>query len=203
MGDFTGGPPQGKGDPEKDLSILANIFNTGAERLVVTPEGKLVPEKDAGAGKKTVLEKPRQFYAEWYVRDPRRLAIEAAGVSRAGFTFTFVRQGSGYWEGALVSNRGNSYRVQVRYPSDYPASPPGSYIIDPPVRIPVHQYANGELCLNYPGDGRAGGWDPGVTTAGSIIAWTAHWLFSYEHWKATGEREWLGPAEDQSWRRPR
>ena len=196
-------PPVMEEDSPSEIEILTNIFNSGSERLVVTPEGALLPETDAGGGRKTVLDKPRQFYAPWHLRDPRRLAIEQAGVTRAGFPFHFVAEGPGYWDGVLRTNRGHHYRVHVRYPSDFPLSPPGAFVVDPELRIPVHQYNDGELCLTYPADGRLGGWDPGSTTAGSVIAWTAHWLFSSEHWRASGEREWPGPSGDLAYLRPR
>lgn len=50
-----------------------------------------------------------------------------------------------------------------------------------------HMFNNGSLCLFYPKDLE---WKYTDSWAGTLIPWTALWLYYYEIWFVTGE--WLG-----------
>lgn len=95
------------------------------------------------------------------------------------------------WEGGLrPTDVSEEYRIRISYRLH---RAPRVYVLEPELsrnrkgeKIP-HRYAEGCLCLYYPGYGE---WSPKMFIAETIVPWTALWLYHYEVWHATDE--WLG-----------
>lgn len=135
----------------------------------------------------------------WYQHNPARLILEKEAMSRRFPQFSLVLQGTKlYWTGALTSNEGNHYEIALEYPDNFPDAPPKIFPIEPEIAIwkddnmLKHQYRDGSLCLFHPDDRF---FEPN-TTAVTVIAAAATWLFAYEHWLASGKTEWLGKEAD-------
>ncbi|HEY1297513.1 MAG TPA: hypothetical protein VGJ60_30905 [Chloroflexota bacterium] len=105
------------------------------------------------------------------------------------------------WQGTLTTPRGNRYVVHVIYPEAFPDEPARVYPIQPSIKLVdkdgvrlVHQYSDGRMCLFDPNERT---FTPS-TSAATVTAVAAAWLFCYEHWTASGGREWPGKAADMS-----
>jgi hypothetical protein len=96
----------------------------------------------------------------------------------------------GWLEGAFVPR--HRYLVYVVYPAGFPDEPPEVTIARPqlPSGMP-HLLPDQRPCL-FRGSGRAG-YEPGVTTAATLVAWTALWIHAFETWRETGR--WPGRAD--------
>jgi len=103
------------------------------------------------------------------------------------------------WYGSLESDRRSKrYIIALYYPDDFPARPPKVFPLDPAITIyrnprqgdMLHQFNDGSLCLFHPSDR----FFEINTTAATIIATTAVWLFAFENWEETGK--WVGPEAD-------
>lgn len=166
--------------------------------VIVNQDGSIVPvnqdnedDEQTQDNPKTLL-KPNRWYA-WYDDQPTRLIAEDDTVRSRFPQFRLKKMGDKLaWVGTLVTNRGRDYEVAVVYPDSFPAEPPEAYILHPKIkpRKAKHMYANGKLCLFHPRDHSYSG----NTTAATVIAWTAAWLFSYEDWRETGV--WPGKEAD-------
>jgi hypothetical protein len=128
---------------------------------------------------------------------PERLLLEKREMARRFPQFElYLTDGYLSWVGKLETNRGHSYRLDVRYPDDFPYKAPLVYPIDPPIEACIdegntrfkHQYPDGHLCLFYPGDKT---FSP-RTTAAAVVAVAAAWLFAYESWLESGRTDWPG-----------
>jgi hypothetical protein len=100
------------------------------------------------------------------------------------------------WHGRLRSpfRPGESYLVQVRYTIGFPDEPPEVAILSPPMAPDTpHLVMGNRPCLYLPSHGSPSGYDPGRTTATTLVAWTALWIHAYETWLATGA--WPGRSE--------
>jgi ubiquitin-protein ligase len=108
------------------------------------------------------------------------------------------------WSGTLTAPprtdtaTGNTYEVLLVYPPSFPNQPPSVTPIDPVLEVAdadgvrlIHQYNDGHMCLYYPNDRT---FTPN-TTAATVLAVAAAWLFAYEEWQASGR--WPGPAADR------
>lgn len=131
----------------------------------------------------------------WYSQNPARLILEKEAMSRRFPQFKLVLQGIRlYWMGTLTSNSGNHYQIALEYPDDFPDTPPKVFPIEPVITIwkdenlLKHQYRDGSLCLFHPNDR----FFEANTTAVTVIAVAATWLFAYEQWLASEKREWPG-----------
>lgn len=99
------------------------------------------------------------------------------------------------WEGRLQSALagGRSYLVYVVYSGGFPDEAPTVIIAEPELAaITPHLLFGQQPCLfNHAGSAR--GYDPGSTTAATLVAWTALWIHAYETWRQTGS--WPGRSE--------
>lgn len=97
------------------------------------------------------------------------------------------------WDGRLTSAlTSRRYVVRVTYPECFPDDAPRVEILHP--RLPEgtpHVISPQRPCL-YRG-GPRDGYDPGTTTAATLVAWTALWIHAFETWQSTGT--WPGRAE--------
>jgi ubiquitin-conjugating enzyme E2 W len=66
-------------------------------------------------------------------------------------------------EGTIYA--GESYKLQFKFPKDYPSKPPVVYFLKPVPRH-VHVYSNGDICLNLLGKG----WAPGMTAESIAVS---------------------------------
>jgi hypothetical protein len=121
-------------------------------------------------------------YGRW------RLEAEAEAVLERFPGFRLFQAGEclswlGWLESALSERR---YLVRVSYPSNYPDEAPDVEIERPelPDGVP-HLLAGQQPCLFRQGGPRHG-YDPGRTTAATLIAWTSLWIHAFEAWQATG-----------------
>jgi hypothetical protein len=107
------------------------------------------------------------------------------------------------WVGRLhpFGNDRDGYLVQVTYGAGFPDVPPVVMIHEPLKPGTPHLLDWGMPCLYQPSDGPRHGYDPGRTTAATLVRWTALWLAAYEVWCATGA--WPGaehvPLDDAAW----
>jgi len=86
------------------------------------------------------------------------------------------------------------YCVEVLYPPAFPDDPPEVSILHP--RLPAdtpHLLLGKRPCLFDPRAGPRHGYDPGATTAATLVAWTSLWINAFETWRATGH--WPGKAD--------
>lgn len=136
--------------------------------------------------------KRHRWHAAWYEGHPGRLVLEKKAMNLKFPQFVLKRMGDQLaWVGKLHTNRGNIYEVAIVYPDDFPSSHPRAYVVYPSVEDSKHQYHDGALCLFYPGDRS---YAPEQTTAATVVAWTATWLFCYEEYERTGS--WPGREFD-------
>jgi len=132
---------------------------------------------------------------KWFRRDPERVLLEKAVMEQyfPQFQLVLLADDRLRWYGPLETNRGNVYKIEVRYPDEFPDKAPLVYPLNPVIEAfqpdsdrYKHQYPDGHLCLYYPGDKT---FSP-KTTAASVVAVAAAWLFSYETWQESGH--WPG-----------
>lgn len=107
------------------------------------------------------------------------------------FTLTSGNDGKLGWVGYLTSNRGKRYKVLVDYRDGFPHEEPYAYILEPRFTS-QHLWNDGHLCLMYP-DGTT--WKTN-TTAATILAIVAAWIFSYENHKTKCRRDGGKPCRD-------
>jgi hypothetical protein len=95
------------------------------------------------------------------------------------------------WRGDPHERR---YQIRVIYPDNFPEYPPSVVIESPelPQGMP-HVLAPQRPCLFQPAQGPRNGYDPGKTTAATLVAWTALWIHAFETWQATGH--WPGRSD--------
>ena len=92
------------------------------------------------------------------------------------------------WVGRIKSSlSGKRYSVRVTYPAAFP-----NYA--PEITIEGHRFPDGvphliegkKPCLYAPAQGSRHGYDPGRTTAATMVFWTSLWIHAYETWRETG-----------------
>jgi hypothetical protein len=140
-----------------------------------------------------------QSTAVWFERNPSRLVLEQNAVASRfpGFQL-FREEHTLFWVGTLRTNGGNRYEVTVEYPDNFPDAPPKVFPTNPKIELWrddesfKHQYRDGSLCLFHPSDRF---FEPN-TTAVTVIATAAAWLFSFEQWLASGRKKWPGVEAD-------
>jgi hypothetical protein len=132
-------------------------------------------------------------YGSW------RLSAETAAMRERFPSFRLVARHDGrlglVWGGRLRSSlSGKRYRVKIAYPWSFPDEPP-TVTIEGTKFLPgtPHLLDGARPCLYWPGQGPRYGYDPGRTTAATLVSWTALWIHAYETWRATGA--WPGRAE--------
>jgi hypothetical protein len=150
---------------------------------------------------KTHLQPSRWNSQPWYEANSGRLVLERQAMTERFPFFQLVRDGNQLvWVGTIQSNRGNRYEIALYYPDNFPTDAPKVYPINPALTVwkdpqagyLKHQYADGHLCLYYPGDRTfAQG-----TTAATVIAVAAAWFFAYESWLESGKQHWPGIEAD-------
>jgi hypothetical protein len=135
----------------------------------------------------------------WQTRYGRwRLGVEREAMKRfPGFDLGLWRlDGRLCWTGHLLSgfDRDRRYLVAVIYGDEFPDEAPEVTIDRPPLPegIPHLLHAR-RPCLYHPTDGPSNGYDPGRTTAATLVSWTALWIHAYETWKETGR--WPGRTD--------
>ena len=138
---------------------------------------------------------------KWYEHDPIRLAVEKKAMERRYPQFKLLKLSDGRlaWVGTLTSNTEERYKICVRYPYDFPNSPPKVFPIDPAIEVVdaggrrlMHQWSDGHLCLYYPADRTFGS----NSTAATVVTVAAAWFFAYESWLRSGKLEWPGIEAD-------
>jgi hypothetical protein len=95
------------------------------------------------------------------------------------------------WHGDPDERR---YLIRVTYPDNFPDQPPAVVVESPklPEGMP-HVLGPQRPCLFQPSQGPRNGYDPGRTTAATLVAWTALWIHAFETWQRTGQ--WPGRGE--------
>ena len=136
---------------------------------------------------------------KWYERDPSRLVLEQQAMRDRFPRFQMARdQGEIMWVGPIRTPKGNVYQVAIKYPPAFPERPPDAYPVDPAIAVYKsgwsgaleHQYADGRMCLYFPGDRNL----QEDATAATVVALAATWLFAYESWLDSGKSVWPGKA---------
>lgn len=97
------------------------------------------------------------------------------------------------WIGWLCSGLDpeRRYRIRVTYPDNFPDDAPEVTIERPTLAEGIpHMLALQQPCLYQPSQGPRSGYEPGRTTAATLVAWTALWIHAFETWQATGN--WPG-----------
>lgn len=169
------------------------------ETVYITAEGEIVESSgteyrgnqqvDRDTRQPVTKLKPTRWYLAWYDNNHGRLVQENQAMQQRFPRFRLRRVSEGLaWYGNLRTNKGNYYEIAIVYPSDFPYSAPKVYPIRPKISSGKHQYKDGSLCLFYPSDTT---WQSN-TTAATVVAWAATWLFCYESYKETGH--WPGRA---------
>jgi hypothetical protein len=104
------------------------------------------------------------------------------------FAPTLTRGGGITWHGTLQPTAESPlYHVKISHPFD---RTPVVTVVKPVIRPGApHRYLDGSLCLYWPEEWR---WTPRANLAGTLIPWTALWLYYYELWLVT--EQWLGPC---------
>lgn len=127
-------------------------------------------------------------YGKW------RLTVETEAMRRfPAFEPALLEDSRLCWLGQLESSLsdGERYLVRVVYPSRYPCDVPEVTIVKPKLPDGTPHLLNGQHpCLYRPG---SAGFDPGTSTAATLVAWTALWIHAFGTWRATGR--WPGKGE--------
>ena len=161
------------------------LYVSGARPAALPETGQATPESVP-----PWWERP---YGRW------RLSVERDAMSRfPGFKLIGSPSGPGWlcWLGTLQTSFDpeNSYVVRVNYPPGFPAEAPGVVIERPELREGTpHVLGPRRPCLYHPSQDSRNGYDPGRTTAATLVAWTALWLHAYETWSRTGR--WPGRGD--------
>jgi hypothetical protein len=135
-----------------------------------------------------------------------RLLVEQTAMQQRFPSFKLVTtsdflawDGSLRTPGSVRTPKGSEYRVLVQYPPTFPNQPPEVFPLDPAIEVIrpdgtrlQHQYSDGHMCLSYPGDKTF----TARTTAATVTAVAAAWLFAYEYWLASGRKVWPGAEAD-------
>jgi hypothetical protein len=129
----------------------------------------------------------------WFQHHPARLRQEQEAMKSRFPDFTLTRGDDGAlgWVGFLTSNRGNRYKVLIDYRDGFPHEEPYAFILQPRF-VSQHMWKDGHLCLMYPGGST---WRTN-TTAASLLAIVAAWIFSYETHKEKCRRDHGNPCMD-------
>ncbi|NNJ11785.1 hypothetical protein EKD04_015740 [Chloroflexales bacterium ZM16-3] len=139
--------------------------------------------------------------AVWYESDPPRLVQERDAMQARFQQFRLRRSGRTlYWDGHLTSNSGETYRIVIRYPDNFPDLPPKVFPIEPDIltlhneatRELKHQFSDGSLCLFHPHDR----FFERRSTAVTVIAAAATWFAAYEYWLYSEKTIWPGREAD-------
>ena len=107
----------------------------------------------------------------------------------SGFSWTPNRQGGLTWRGTLQPTAESPrYRLRIVH---NPGQPPRVFVDSHALDANCgHIYLdNRSLCLYWP---KQWWWTAGESLPGTILGWTALWLYFYELWLVTGE--WLAPS---------
>ncbi len=160
-----------------------------SQPVQINPEGEIVPANETKIGpegevvdseERPVTQLKPTRWCAWYDSNPGRLLQEQQAMATRfpAFSLFNLTQGLG-WVGYLApqGDSGQSYRVAIIYPEDYPYGPPKVFVIEPKVRSTKHQYGDDSLCLMYPGDRT---WQTNTTTV-QIASMAATWLFCYAY----------------------
>jgi hypothetical protein len=131
-------------------------------------------------------------YGSW------RLSAEREAMRRhfPSFYTSDTADGRRCWLGWLRSGLDpeRRYLVRVTYPYDFPDHPPEVRIERPRLADGVpHLLGPQRPCLYLPSQGSRNAYDPGRTTAATLVAWTALWVHAFETWRATGR--WPGRSD--------
>jgi hypothetical protein len=130
-------------------------------------------------------------YGKW------RLGVEIEAMRRfPEFQAVVTDDGRLGWVGRLHSSLepDNTYLVHVGYPGTYPDDAPSVTILEPTLESESpHLIMQRQPCLFRPTEGPRRGYDPGRTTAATLVAWTALWIHAYETWRETGK--WPGRGD--------
>jgi len=128
----------------------------------------------------------------WYNINRVRLVQEGAAMKDRFPQFKLKRLEAGQlvWHGTLRSNNRNEYQIAIRYPSDFPDSAPKAFMVKPAIFGVPHMWQDGSLCMFAPFDRS---WET-RSTAATVVAWAAVWIFAFEIWKNTGK--WPGRSVD-------
>lgn len=196
--------------PEQDRTPADKILNLedlrrrveNAREVAVDASGRLIDptERQEGTGRTpTKIKTQRWFSKPWYLTDPARLVLEQRAVRERFPQFELRRDGEQLvWVGTLETNCGNTYELALYYPHNFPNQAPKVYPIKPAITVwkdqatgaLKHQFNDGSLCLFHPNDRT---FEPN-TTAATLLAISAYWLFAYETWRETGA--WVGQEAD-------
>jgi hypothetical protein len=200
--------PEQKPPSERKILHLEDIRQRAesADEVIVDSSGRLIDstqrdQERPPATPRTVIKAQRWFSSRWYDADPARLVLEQRIMKERFPQFDLRRDGDTLmWVGALETNRYNRrYELVICYPDAFPNEPPQVFPVNPAITVwkdekhamLKHQYNDGSLCLFNPNDRT---YDSKTTTAATLVAITAYWLFAYEHYLETGK--WVGLESD-------
>jgi hypothetical protein len=178
---------------------LASIFGRRRRNQPTAPPEPLPPlwlDDEAELAIALPLPEPTGDELEWWqtAYGRWRFAAEAEAMRRfPGFRAAVGGNGLLGWAGWLQSAlpSGRRYLVRVTYPGCFPDDAPFVSIVKPelPLEVP-HLLSGQQPCLYHPGHRNS--YDPGRTTAATLVAWTALWIHAFETWQTTGV--WPGKA---------
>lgn len=138
--------------------------------------------------KNTIIPEQR-WNGEWWDERPDQVELEKFAIDETYPHFEFgCYEGELFCHGWLTTNRNNNYNLVIKYPDNYPYSPPEPYIEEPdlnPYRTP-HMYEDGKLCVMEISDET---WQEN-STAATMIGLVGAWLHAYEEWQESGH--WPG-----------
>ncbi len=124
----------------------------------------------------------------WYVRDPRRLALEErAMVQNTNAVLRKEGPALAWFEETVSKATGQRYVIKVAYPERFPHEPPKAFVLYPDVAGAPHRLGDQSLCL-FDNPFAA----VGVKTTALLVRTRAVvWILAYEVWRATGN--WMAP----------
>lgn len=176
---------------------LASIFGRHRRNRPATPAERWPPlwlDAEAELAFALPLPEPEGDESEWWqtAYGRWRFVAEAEAMRRfPGFRAAVGGNGLLAWAGWLRSGLplGRRYLVRATYPACFPDEAPIVSIEKPelPLEVP-HLLSGQQPCLYHAG--HRDSYDPGRTTAATLVAWTALWIHAFETWQAT--RMWPG-----------
>ena len=130
-------------------------------------------------------------YGAWRLSAEREAMERFPSFELLGFSDPLL-----YWLGWLRSSihSDRRYLAKVTYCEAFPEFPPEVSIEWPAILDgPPHMLGPGRPCLYLPSQGPHNGYEPGRTTAATLVSWLALWIHAYETWQATGR--WPGRSD--------
>ena len=117
-----------------------------------------------------------------------RMVAEDEKLKKKFSDFRFSKKGNRmYVRGKLRTNIGNTYKVKITIPYNYPFILPDVYLPETVIDTNcTHKYGTNKICFMRPEH-----WSS-IFSLAMVVGYTARWLNKYDLWLKNGKGDWPG-----------